>query len=113
MLPAPCCSSLPAPLSSGASSLSGSLSDFRRDSAPALDRASPQRCVASGAHAAYKNTDVNAARQWCQGVLGQSAAAIMEAEMGIDPAPAPGPAAVHAPLCAVPAAVDIDVPMMA
>ena len=92
--------------------LSGSLSDFRRDSAPALIEL-PRKRVASGAHAAYKNTDVNAARQWCQGVLGQSAAAIMEAEMGIDPAPGRGPAAVHAPLCAVPAAVDIDMPMMA
>jgi hypothetical protein len=56
--------------------LSGSASDFRRDSAPALIELPRKR-------ASVQSTDHDAARQWCQNVLSQSAAAIMEATMGV------------------------------
>jgi len=71
--------------------LAGSLSEFRRDSAAPLIELPRKRVAAVGA-------DACAARQWCQNVLSQCAAAIMEAEMGIDPAPAAP--ATPAPVCA-------------
>jgi hypothetical protein len=56
--------------------LSGSLADFRRDSAPALIDIARKRVAAV-------NTDRDVARQWCQAALSQCAAAIMEATLGL------------------------------
>jgi hypothetical protein len=75
----------------GCECLHGSVSDFRRDSAPALIEL-PRKRVADGCGCGRrKDTDRDAARQWCQNVLSQSAAAIMEATMGIEPGGIPAP----------------------
>jgi hypothetical protein len=84
--------------------LHGSLSDFRRDSAPALIELPCKRVAAAAA-------DRDAARQWCARVLSRSAEARLAANLGpggnVDPGRAsdcaPGPAAAHAPLMTFPA----------
>jgi hypothetical protein len=94
--------------------LHGSLSDFRRDSAPALIELPRKRVAAAGA-------DRDAARQWCARVLSRSAEALMAANLGpggnIDPGRASdcpaGPAAVHAPLMTFPALDAGACPVMA
>ncbi len=80
--------------------LTGSVSDFRRDAARAVIELPRARLAADDAAPA-------AARQWCQSVLGQCAAAIMEAEAGVDPAlAAPAPAVPLAAYHAMP--VDVS-----
>ena len=88
----------PAPATTGAielrcECLHGSVSDFVRDTAPHLIEL-PRKRVA------VERTDRDAARQWCQNVLSQSAAAIMEADLGVDPTPAPDCTPLAAPACA-------------